>query len=596
MASSEISAPKLFARDIAAYSDAELDRYLEENRRYVDVEDPENLPDSFIQRLRDRTRRASETAQSHAIDLGQVAARLQDVAADQEQSRRSPSTATTAPLDPEQDYLMDLRLETAFYNMLVDDGGRPSHPLSRLEDVAKDPGEYREILSFWQHGNNDEWRVFGHQLNSWHAFQSLQRFARGQRGYDYWRGVWEESRKFNNIALIRMPGERDPEEEWENVWQLYHTYDNTVNLGGALIRWERFVKRKGQTTEQQGFPEYAEALKERLARHGFTRAFKLEEDAARQDKMTTWIEHLGYQYWCYQKRHDKAWNKLVDSKVLRPGETEEVICDINTSFRDASEIERAKRAVQSAIQRQSKLSPQTLEQRLLAARSKLETVQEEYESLERRSKCITEFIQQTTHYQNAKSDAQRREALLRWMLQQVPRIESELNPPNDRSSDRRGGKNMLKRNRFDELDEEQHSQEQRRDEGMGSSIADRLAPTAVNSQKGERHYGPPSKRRRRTATLSHNAVPNSEDPNSSTGTFEISKTAPKTESRPQNVNGQALRRSSRIAERVKRLNATTTAATLAQAPTPTSSIPPKKQNGKRGRPKKASRRHTLKKG
>jgi hypothetical protein len=46
------------ARDLIAFSDAELDRYLEQHRLDsgvaidVDVEDPENLPESFIQRLR----------------------------------------------------------------------------------------------------------------------------------------------------------------------------------------------------------------------------------------------------------------------------------------------------------------------------------------------------------------------------------------------------------------------------------------------------------------------------------------------------------------------------------------------------------------
>jgi hypothetical protein len=39
--------------------------------------------------------------------------------------------------------------------------------------------------------------------------------------------------------------------------------------------------------EQQGFPEYAEAVKERLVRHGFTRPFRLDEDAAQQDKLMT---------------------------------------------------------------------------------------------------------------------------------------------------------------------------------------------------------------------------------------------------------------------------------------------------------------------
>lgn len=48
---------KYFASEVAAYSDAELDRYLEEQSlgdgaMVVEVEDPQNLPASFIQRLR----------------------------------------------------------------------------------------------------------------------------------------------------------------------------------------------------------------------------------------------------------------------------------------------------------------------------------------------------------------------------------------------------------------------------------------------------------------------------------------------------------------------------------------------------------------
>ena len=54
---SEQAPRKLLARNIVAFNDAELDQYLEESRkesgvRTVDVEDPENLPEGFIDRLR----------------------------------------------------------------------------------------------------------------------------------------------------------------------------------------------------------------------------------------------------------------------------------------------------------------------------------------------------------------------------------------------------------------------------------------------------------------------------------------------------------------------------------------------------------------
>lgn len=126
----------------------------------------------------------------------------------------------------------------------------------------------------------------------------------------------------------------------------------------------------------------------------------------------------------HQKRHDNAWKKLVDSKVLRARETEECICDFDAIVRRSSQKESAKRVVKSAKSavssaettmakwRQSKLSPRTLRQRLLAARSKLETAQAEYKSLKRHSNCIHEFVLQTEDYRVVKRNAKRHGVVL----------------------------------------------------------------------------------------------------------------------------------------------------------------------------------------
>lgn len=57
MASSPAASRMLLAADLLAFSDAELDRYLEEHRldggaMAVEVEDPQNLTESFVERLR----------------------------------------------------------------------------------------------------------------------------------------------------------------------------------------------------------------------------------------------------------------------------------------------------------------------------------------------------------------------------------------------------------------------------------------------------------------------------------------------------------------------------------------------------------------
>lgn len=46
------SPTRLWAREIVSFSDSELDQYLKQNNRIVRVHDPNELPESFIQRLR----------------------------------------------------------------------------------------------------------------------------------------------------------------------------------------------------------------------------------------------------------------------------------------------------------------------------------------------------------------------------------------------------------------------------------------------------------------------------------------------------------------------------------------------------------------
>ena len=133
--------------------------------RFVQIKDSENLSEEFIKRLRyglhaivftssssninDRARTDSTQAvQSHSIDLNYLTARLENISADGQASSQSFSLATTEDLGDEEYYRQDLKQQTKYYNTLTNEGGRPSHPISLDRDVVKNPGEYREILSF----------------------------------------------------------------------------------------------------------------------------------------------------------------------------------------------------------------------------------------------------------------------------------------------------------------------------------------------------------------------------------------------------------------------------------------------------------------
>jgi hypothetical protein len=325
-------------------------------------------------------------------------------------------------MDDEESYRYDLERETEYYNTLLREGGRPSHPVSLGRDVLEDPGEYREILSYWQLVNHDAegrvWKVFRSQMGNWQHFG----------------------------------------------------------------RWQRKNREAGR------FPKYVEGVKGGLAEHGVTRSFQLEEDPERQDKLTTWMEYLDFEYWWYDKdmrfvkrhqpRYEEAWKKLVDSQVLRPSETEEFICSIDSAFRRAGERNQAERAVESAKSavmsaqkamrdsRRSSPPQRDPRKKLAAARSRLDTAVQSLESIKRRNDLVYEFKKRTKNYQISKGQAKRRSILLRWMLQQVPLIELELNPANVAENDSNGqpsGKRGSKRNRTDESNDERVSKRRRQD-------------------------------------------------------------------------------------------------------------------------------------
>jgi hypothetical protein len=336
--------------------------------------------------------------------------------------------------------------------MLVSEGGRPSHPVSLGRDILENPGEYSEILSYWQRVNHDAegrvWMVFGSQLGEWRRFCKYQRSA-----------------------------------------------------------------RKGDY-----FLKYPQLVQKRLTRHGFERPFQLVQDLDQQDKLTTWIEFLNYEYQDYDKdmrfveRHqaeyDEAWKELVDSQVLRPYETEEfIIHDPKSAVQQASEEERAEKAVEfaeSAVMSAEKANPDpghahlsqqaTRKHRLVAAQSKLAAAMKSLASIKRRNDLIYRFLKKIKLYQvtsdgtlkqsyvGAKGDAERRSILLRWILQQITLIEIELDQAKVTVNDPDGdnGRKRLKRHPADDLNE--RDSKRRREDGGNNTLSTHASTVPTASQ------------------------------------------------------------------------------------------------------------------
>lgn len=207
----------------------------------------------------------------------------------------------------------------------------------------------------------------------------------------------------------------------------------------------RHVRERGC----KGFPDYVQAVKSRLARHDFTQPFELDEKPEKQDKLTTWIEYLNYEYWWLDKhrsdiqrhepRRDELWRDLVSKNVLRPYETEEYLRTDASPLEREAEKDQARQAVERAeaeglrVHALTQKDPNRLTipkatrvSMLKQATAAVIAAKQRLEQVEARSEPITQFIRGTFGYTGAKREAWRQGLLVQWVRDQVPLIEKEM--------------------------------------------------------------------------------------------------------------------------------------------------------------------------
>lgn len=402
--------------------------------------------------------REHEATNSRAVDLDQVAARLQAIPADHELFRRAPSRASTLSPPPQEERdAEDLQQEKQSFHELVNAGGRPPYPFHLLEDFFWHPEQfleheqYRDIVRFWREKVYDKaartcfcqchlWR--------WNRFRSLQRFIRDRNVVD----------------------------------------EQTLYIAVSAGSWEKDIDRSSLREGKWGFSEYAENVSRRLAKYGFTRPFQLDRDLNRQDKLTTWIEYLGFEHLFYdapasyvkrfQRRHDEAWTKLVELNVLRPDETYEALHDSETLIRNAYEEKRAEKAVQSATatvlwNEKAKLQDpgKILREQTLADESTLIVAKERHKTIKLRNDAIADFRSKTCRYDRDKENAERTACLLRWIKQQIPDIEIELSSFNGAADDTDRDLNGARPQELNEPNAAQNSQVRCRIKGKRQSLS-----------------------------------------------------------------------------------------------------------------------------
>ena len=224
-------------------------------------------------------------------------------------------------------------------------------------------------------------------------------------------------------------------------------------------RWQTYNRRKPSETDQrllayESFswhfqrkaPNYTEALRALLAQYDFTRPFQLQDDSAKQDALTTWIEYLGFVCAAHyrftrviqhhQPTHDEGWKALMDSGVLKPFETREYLEDLKSASRHESEADQALQAVQlaqSAVKAVLRIasddssdSQQAHALVLATAQSRLDAALVRQESVKRRNDLVEKFLLSVRSHSIAQTGARRQSILRQWVLQQLPLVEAEM--------------------------------------------------------------------------------------------------------------------------------------------------------------------------
>lgn len=328
--------------------------------------------------------------------------------------------------------------------MLVSDGGRPCYPIALVQAFSENTGAYPGLADPWLRNG---WEVFDIQLDHWHRFLQWQQLI---------RGIYDSDAAYVRYASktkLMMDFYHDPEAQELEANPL-HLMESWKQVETRLNPdWKHLANGDNlpPLIKGQPFLTHVEVVKYRLSQRGVAHNIQLKEDGKQQDKLSTWLEYLAYQYaWCdryarqlkrRQLRFDQEWERLVASGVLHDWETAEYLGtdpsgferqgEINAAYRPVGYAEKAVEALLSEIEKCKQQSPsnprlQELERSLAEAKSKEVTARQGYEVVMARLQPIRRFIRTTGNYRETQRNIQKNGELAQWILDQLSLVEAEL--------------------------------------------------------------------------------------------------------------------------------------------------------------------------
>lgn len=327
--------------------------------------------------------------------------------------------------------------------MLVSDGGRPCYPIVLVQAFSENIDAYPGLAEPWLRNG---WEVFDIQLDHWHRFLQWQQLNR--ETYDSEAAYVRYARKYK----LMWDFHQSPEAQKLEANPLYLMEHWKLVQARESHDWQPLANGDNLPPILEGpaFLTYVEVVKCRLAQHGVTRTAQLKEDVKQQDKLSTWLEYLAYQYaWCdryarqlkrRQLRFDKEWERLVASGVLHDWETADYLDTDASGFERQDQVDtahvatiRAEKAVKALVAEieKSKQGPgnprlQELERSLAEAKSKESSARQAYKVVMARHDPIDRFLDKAMNYRETQRNIQKNEELAQWILDQFPLVEAEL--------------------------------------------------------------------------------------------------------------------------------------------------------------------------
>ncbi|KAK5998719.1 hypothetical protein PT974_01101 [Cladobotryum mycophilum] len=296
-----------------------------------------------------------------------------------------------------------------------------NNPLSNhapYSAIAADAEGYQDMLRPWQDPSDGRtpWQAFERQLERWQDFRKWQNDNRGledETGFlDYVKSI----KRYTKLAYT----EKGCAERLAQVEADLSCLGSAWNTQQKKREEHRHLYRERGCN---GLSDYEEAVKRRLEQHNFSRAFHLEEKPGQQDKLTTWIEYLNFEYWWLDRHtkfleglesgHDKTWQELVDTQMVKPHETQEYIRGLESAMQRATDEERAEKIVETHLDDRKCDSQDKSGKGSFGGN---QTTQQPHRR----------FAHASYEYVTAEGKVARQGLLLQWVLEQIPLIEAEL--------------------------------------------------------------------------------------------------------------------------------------------------------------------------